>query len=41
MKIIAGREKKFVELLPTIAFGWYGDKTLYFAWLFWNVFIIW
>lgn len=33
-------KKQYIEILPTIDFSWYREKTLYFGWLFWNVTII-
>lgn len=33
-------KKQFLEVLPSIAIGWYGGINLYFGWLFWNVIII-
>lgn len=32
-------QKHYIEVLPTVSLGWWGNKTLLIGWLFWNVII--
>lgn len=39
MKIKFKYEKGWVEILPSIGYGWHGQNALYIGWLFWNAII--
>ena len=40
MRIQTKKETKYIEILPTISYWWYYEKTIYCAWLFRNIVIV-
>lgn len=37
IRFISNAGKKNIDILPTITYMWYGSKSIWIGWLFWDI----